>query len=310
MSDVLAFEAKNVAKYFGKVKALDGASIKSEQGKIIGLLGPNGAGKTVLFRTLLGLMKPTGGSIVWKPGVKIGYVPQRFDIETDLPLTTREFFYLKGKGISESKIKTVLDWVGMPSETLKTRFSELSVGQRQRILVGWAAMNEPEILLFDEPTADIDISGQRSIYHLLHQIQDRIGFAVILISHDLSVVYRYADQVLCLNRKRICFGPPKNVLSAQQLMELYGGEHAFYEHLEKTLLNYYVYPWRSTRGAAIALGFGSIYNHSYSPNADWKQNFRDNTMVYRALKQIKKGEEITVNYNGEPDDKTPIDWFP
>ena len=227
-------EVKNLNVAFGDQIILDDINLELKSGEVLAVIGPNGAGKTVLFRTLLGLMKPTGGSIVWKPGVKIGYVPQRFDIETDLPLTTREFFYLKGKGISESKIKTVLDWVGMPSETLKTRFSELSVGQRQRILVGWAAMNEPEILLFDEPTADIDISGQRSIYHLLHQIQDRIGFAVILISHDLSVVYRYADQVLCLNRKRICFGPPKNVLSAQQLMELYGGEHAFYEHLEKT----------------------------------------------------------------------------
>jgi uncharacterized protein len=78
--------------------------------------------------------------------------------------------------------------------------------------------------------------------------------------------------------------------------------------LEKSLLNYYLYPWRSTRGAALALGFGSIYNHSYSPNADWKQNFKTKCMVYRALKTIKKGEEITVNYNGEPDDNTPIDW--
>ena len=81
------------------------------------------------------------------------------------------------------------------------------------------------------------------------------------------------------------------------------------KHLEKTLLNYYVYPWRSTRGAAIALGYGSIYNHSFSPNADWKQNFKTQSMVYRAIKPIKKGEEITVNYNSEPDDQTPIDWF-
>ncbi len=81
------------------------------------------------------------------------------------------------------------------------------------------------------------------------------------------------------------------------------------KHLEKTLLNYYVYPWRSTRGAALVLGFGSIYNHSYSPNADWKQNFKTRSMIYRAIKTIKKGEEIMVNYNGEPDDNAPIDWF-
>jgi uncharacterized protein len=81
------------------------------------------------------------------------------------------------------------------------------------------------------------------------------------------------------------------------------------KHLEKTLLNYYIYPWKSTRGASLILGFGSIYNHSYFPNADWKQNFKTQSMVYRAISPIKKGEEITVNYNGEPDEQTPIDWF-
>jgi uncharacterized protein len=81
------------------------------------------------------------------------------------------------------------------------------------------------------------------------------------------------------------------------------------KNLEKTLLNYYVYPWRSTRGASLSLGYGSIYNHSFKPNADWKQNFKTECMEYRAIKDIKKGEEILINYNGEPDDTTPIDWF-
>lgn len=80
------------------------------------------------------------------------------------------------------------------------------------------------------------------------------------------------------------------------------------KYLEKTLLNHYIYPWRSTRGASLVLGFGSIYNHSYSPNADWKQNFKTNSMVFRAIKPIKNGEEILVNYNGEPDDTKPV-WF-
>lgn len=81
------------------------------------------------------------------------------------------------------------------------------------------------------------------------------------------------------------------------------------KHCEKTILNFYIYPWRSTRSGSIVLGYGSIYNHSFNPNADWKQNFKTKRMVYRAIKPIKKGEEITVNYNGEPDDMTPIDWF-
>ena len=81
------------------------------------------------------------------------------------------------------------------------------------------------------------------------------------------------------------------------------------KHLEKTIMNYYVYPWRSTRSGSVVLGYGSIYNHSFTPNADWKQNFKTNSMIYRAISPIKKGEEILINYNGEPDDMTEIDWF-
>lgn len=81
------------------------------------------------------------------------------------------------------------------------------------------------------------------------------------------------------------------------------------KHCEKTILAEYIYPWRSTRSGSVVLGYGSLYNHSFAPNADWKQNFKSERMVYRALRDIKKDEEITVNYNGEPDDKTLIDWF-
>lgn len=81
------------------------------------------------------------------------------------------------------------------------------------------------------------------------------------------------------------------------------------KHCEKTILAYYIYPWRSTRSGSVVLGYGSLINHSFTPNTDWKQNFKTQKMTYRALRQIKKGEEITVNYNGEPDDLTPIDWF-
>lgn len=78
---------------------------------------------------------------------------------------------------------------------------------------------------------------------------------------------------------------------------------------EKTILNFYIYPWRSTRSGCVVLGYGSIYNHSFDPNADWKQNFKEGVMTYRAIKPIKKGQEILINYNGEPDDTQPIDWF-
>ena len=232
MSQLLS--VKNLHVAFDGRGILEDIDFTVDSGEVLAIIGPNGAGKTVLFKALLGLEKPTTGTIEWRPGVKIGYVPQRFEIEIDSPLTTREFLYLRGGDVSESKIGEVMNLVGMKAEILNRRFSDLSVGQRQRILVAWAMMNDPEILLFDEPTADIDVSGQQSIYHLLRQLQDKKGFAVILISHDLSIVYRYSDQVLCLNRRKLCFGTPREVLSAEQLAELYGGEHGFYQHLEKS----------------------------------------------------------------------------
>ena len=197
-------EVKNLNVIFGQHQVLDDLSFDVNKGEVLAIIGPNGAGKTVLFHALIGLSRPTSGVINWKCDV------------------------------TDKKIKEFLDLVGIDHEALNKGISQLSVGQRQRVLVAWAVMNEPEILLFDEPTADIDIRGQQSIYHLLHKIQDQIGFAVILISHDLSVVYKYADQVLCLNSKRVCMGPPREVLSAEQLLELYGGEQTFYKHLEKS----------------------------------------------------------------------------
>jgi len=81
------------------------------------------------------------------------------------------------------------------------------------------------------------------------------------------------------------------------------------QHCEKTILANYMYPWRSTKSGSVVLGYGSIYNHSFDSNATWKQDFKTEEMVYRAVKPIKIGEEITVNYNGASDDTDPIDWF-
>jgi uncharacterized protein len=96
------------------------------------------------------------------------------------------------------------------------------------------------------------------------------------------------------------------IIEAAPVIDLNSKER---KNCEKTILNFYIYPWRSTRTGCVVLGLGSIYNHSFHPNADWKQNFKTHRMVYRAIRPIKKGEEILINYNGEPDDKTPVDWL-
>ncbi len=211
---------------------VDHLNFTVESGDVVAVIGPNGAGKTTLFKALLGLLKYSG-NITWRPGVKIGYVPQRMEIETDIPLTIREFLRLRqASTASEASLREAIQSVSLPVAMLDSGLGEISVGQRQRILIAWALLGKPDVLLFDEPTADIDIQGQESIYQLLHHLQDQMKLTIILISHDLNIVYKYAVKVLCLNRTQVCFGLPEDVLTPQQLQQLYGGEHTFYHHLE------------------------------------------------------------------------------
>lgn len=220
-------EVKNLSVELGGTKVLENISFIINKGDVLAIIGPNGAGKTVLLKSLLGLIDYSG-EINWQKNIKIGYVPQRMDIETDIPLTVEEFLSLREK-TDKNKIIEALKSVQLDEKILKSGFGEISVGQRQRILIAWAMTGNPDILLFDEPTADIDVAGQQSVYKMIYDLQKR-GMAVILVSHDLNVVYRYAEKVLCLNRKNICFGEPKEILSTEQLQELYGGEQAFYHH--------------------------------------------------------------------------------
>lgn len=220
---------KNLNVKINGIKILEDINFEVEQGDVLAIIGPNGAGKTMLLKSLLGLI-PYKGDITWQKNLKIGYVPQRMDIETEIPLTVEEFLKLRGNAVSNQKIETVLKSVQLNKTILKSGFGEISVGQRQRILIAWAMLNNPDVLLFDEPTADIDIAGQESIYKMLYDLQKDFKLSIILVSHDLNIVYRYAEKVLCLNRKKLCIGTPKETLNTEHLKQLYGLEKAFYIH--------------------------------------------------------------------------------
>jgi len=224
---------KNLNVEFGGTRVIEDLNLEVEQGEVLAIIGPNGAGKTVLIKSLIGII-PHRGEITWAPGVKTGYVPQRMDIETDIPLTVREFFRLRGRQATDAKIAETLEFVQLAPDILKKGFGEISVGQRQRVLVAWAVLGAPDVLIFDEPTADIDIAGQESIYKMLYHLQKNIGLTVILVSHDLNVVFKHAQTVLCLNKKNLCFGAPREVLSSEQILALYGGEGAFFHHRHET----------------------------------------------------------------------------
>lgn len=221
-------EVKNLSVCFNGEKVIDNLSFNLKKGENLIVLGPNGAGKTVLLKTLIGLIQ-FEGEIKWEKDLKIGYVPQKIFFDKNLPLSLEEFF--KFKETDSERIIAVLKSVGINDlAILKKKIGVISAGQLQRALIAWSLIDNPEILLFDEPIAGVDIGGQETIYTLLSQAEIKKNLAMILVTHDLSVVYQFADSALCLNKKAVCYGLPRKVLSEESLKRLYGGEIKFYKH--------------------------------------------------------------------------------
>jgi zinc transport system ATP-binding protein len=229
---VLSVENLSVA--LDGVQILRDVSFSLEQGKALAVLGPNGAGKTVLFKALLGLL-PHTGTVRWREGIKIGYVPQRFSVDRSAPITAMEFFLLQSPSFWRPSAEFVnhldheLNLVGMKRDVLRKNLAELSGGETQRLLLAWAMLQHPQVLMLDEPTAGVDAGFEETIYALLHRVQKERGTSLLLISHDLSVVYRYAQHVLCLNKTVVCQGVPVEVLNPGALTTLYG-ESGYYQH--------------------------------------------------------------------------------
>jgi zinc transport system ATP-binding protein len=234
-------EVEHLSVHFGKVEILNDLSFSVARGSSLAVTGPNGAGKTVLFQALIGSI-PSTGSIRWAPDVGIGYVPQKLDLERDIPITGMDFLRARARltrrsnaggsqaSGSDADIARILDLAAISKEIGESTIGTLSGGQFQRLLVAFALLGNPSVLLLDEPTAGIDEPGQKQLNELIHRLQVERNLTVLFISHELTVVYEYATNVLCLGRKRTCFGPPRKILTPDLLSEIYGTPVGYHVH--------------------------------------------------------------------------------
>ena len=242
----LAVEVRDLRVNFGDTAVLRGVNLRVPQGQIVALIGPNGSGKTTLLRCLLGLQKFSEGDVrifgerdLNKALPRVGYVPQRLSLERSFILSVREFlalrlrrtknWFFKSHRQLDELIKPSLVQLGVEN-ILDRPIAQLSGGQLQRVLIAFALLNEPELLLLDEPTAGVDTPGEETFYDLIASVQRQKKLTVILVSHDLSMVYSHASRVYALNGVICCEGPPEQVMNAESLKQAYGIHATPYHH--------------------------------------------------------------------------------
>ncbi|HET9411905.1 MAG TPA: metal ABC transporter ATP-binding protein [Candidatus Saccharimonadales bacterium] len=227
----MLIDADNIAVVFNAEPAIEDVSLCVHSGEFIGLIGPNGAGKTTLLKVLLGLQKPTRGTVRMVKKGGIGYIPQRTAMQhNQMPISVAEVVALGSNG-NVLKAGNALQAVGL-QDLAKKRFSELSGGQQQRVFIAKALAHEPSILVLDEPTTGVDEHSQQEFYHILQSLQSR-GMTIIMVSHDVDTVLSLVTRVVCLNRSIVYDGPPEHFETDKYLPNLYTTKHRVLHHRHK-----------------------------------------------------------------------------
>lgn len=214
MMEQPALEFSNVCFSYGDRLVLEDVTFAIETGQCVGMIGPNGGGKTTLVRLALGLLKPNRGEIrvvghTPHTGCRrVGYVPQHVQYDRKFPVTALELV-LMGRldrlpwwgryGVTDREAaRRALDEVGL-SDVAERPFADLSGGQRQRVLIARALVGEPEILLLDEPTANVDLTVEELFLRTLDALKQRL--TILLVTHDLGLLEQLTGDALCVNRR-------------------------------------------------------------------------------------------------------------
>lgn len=223
--------AKNISYRIGERTILQDINFKLEAAQITTIIGPNGAGKSSLVNIVIGLNQNFDGEIRRKRGLSVGYMPQQSHINPLMPITVQRLMSLTHL-LPERDMKRALKKTGVPG-LLNHQVDGLSGGELQRVMLARCLLGKPDLIVLDEPTAGVDITGEAQLYELIAQIREQTGCAVLMVSHDLHLVMSKTDQVLCLNQHLCCSGKPESVSRHPEYLALFGEQTesiAIYTH--------------------------------------------------------------------------------
>ncbi|PDT30985.1 zinc ABC transporter ATP-binding protein [Rhizobium sp. L9] len=215
---------ENVGVLRGGRWLVRGVEFSVSRGEIVTLIGPNGSGKSTSAKAAIGVLKPDEGRVERRPGLKVGYVPQKLSIDWTLPLTVRRLMTLTGP-LPERDIQAALEAAGV-AHMIGAEVQHLSGGEFQRALMARAIARKPDLLVLDEPVQGVDFSGEIALYDLIKSIRNASGCGILLISHDLHVVMAETDTVICLNGHVCCRGTPETVSRSPEYVRLFGSRAA------------------------------------------------------------------------------------
>lgn len=223
---------RDVSVRLGGHPALRHVDLDLSKGEIVTIVGPNGSGKSTLLRVIIGAVTAQSGQVTRLPDLRIGYVPQTLALDPTLPMTVARMLSLP-VWRKPAAIARALAQTGVP-DLAGRQLAELSGGQFQRVLLARALMDAPHVLLLDEPTQGLDQPGAAAFYSQIEQVRRDTGVAVLMVSHELNVVMRASDRVICLNGHVCCHGTPEVVASDPEYRALFGtgaaGALALYRH--------------------------------------------------------------------------------
>lgn len=218
---------------YGARVVLSGIDLAIPEGSFLGIVGPNGSGKTTFLKSVLGLLPPLAGRIERRAGrrLRVGYVPQRQMLDPIYPLRVRDIVLMGlyreigmlrwPRRVHHEKVGSALEAAGI-LDLAGENYRDLSGGQQQRTLIARALVGDPELLVLDEPTNDMDLVGEKSIMDLVAELHDRKGRTVLLVSHMLHVVCRYVRELALISGGTFVCGPIDEIFTSERLSGVYG----------------------------------------------------------------------------------------